>query len=102
MRIGQIIGNVTLSRRLDSVAGGQFKLVVPLALDDLRRSAAPKTEEIIVYDELGAGEGARIAMSEGREAAQPFHPHEIPIDAYNASILDHLDVDFNLLPETPP
>jgi ethanolamine utilization protein EutN len=37
---------------------------------------------------LGAGVGNRIAFSEGREAAQPFHPDMKPIDAYNAAILD--------------
>ena len=40
------------------------------------------------YDELGAGIGSRIAISEGREAAMPFHPEVKPIDAYNAAILD--------------
>ena len=45
-------------------------------------------EEIVVFDELGAGLGSRIAISEGREAAMPFHPEVKPIDAYNAAILD--------------
>ena len=41
-----------------------------------------------MYDDLGAGIGSRIAISEGGEAAQPFHPECKPIDAYNAAILD--------------
>ncbi len=57
--------------------------------------AAPTepAEEIAVFDELGAGIGSRIAISEGREAAMPFHPDEKPIDAYNAAILDHLVIE---------
>ena len=47
-------------------------------------------EEIAVFDELGAGVGSRIAISEGREAAMPFYPEIKPIDAYNAAILDTL------------
>ena len=43
-----------------------------------------------MFDELGAGVGSRIAISEGREAAMPFHPEVKPIDAYNAAILDTL------------
>ena len=50
-------------------------------------------EEIAVFDELGAGVGSRIAISEGREAAMPFYPEVKPIDAYNAAILDTLDYD---------
>ena len=35
---------------------------------------------------------ARIAVSEGAEAAQPFRPLDKPIDAYNAAILDAVDI----------
>ena len=44
-------------------------------------------------DQLGAGNGSRIALSESREAAAPFYPEIKPIDAYNAAILDHLTVE---------
>ena len=101
MRIGQIIGTVTLSQQLETVSGGCFKLAVPLSLEDLGRAAAPDREEIVVYDQYGAGDGARIALSEGAEAAQPFRPEEKPIDAYNAAILDHLDVDPSVMPPRP-
>ena len=47
----------------------------------------------ILYDELGAGVGSRIAISEGREAAQPFYPDVKPIDAYDAAILDNVSVE---------
>jgi ethanolamine utilization protein EutN len=88
MRIGEVIGTVTLSRWHPSLAGGSYKLVVPLSLADLLGHGEEPAEELTVYDELGAGVGNRIAFSEGREAAQPFHPDMKPIDAYNAAILD--------------
>jgi len=93
MRIADVIGTVTLSRQHPSLAGARFKLVVPLALADLLGEERERAEEIAVYDELGAGEGSRIAVSEGREAAQPFFPDDKPIDAYNAAILDTLSVE---------
>ena len=43
---------------------------------------------VVIYDELSPGLGARVAFSEGREAAMPFHPRPVPIDAYGAAILD--------------
>ena len=45
-----------------------------------------------MYDELGSANGARIAVSDGAEASAPFYPDQKPIDAYNAAILDHIEV----------
>jgi ethanolamine utilization protein EutN len=91
MRIGDVIGTVTLNRAHPSMTGASFKLVAPLSWDNLADRWDERLEEIAVYDELGAGLGSRIAISEGREAAMPFHPEIKPIDAYNAAILDTLN-----------
>jgi microcompartment protein CcmK/EutM len=93
MRIAEVIGTVTLNRQHPSLAGARLKLVVPLSLADLTGQPGEPAEEIVVYDELGAGVGNRIAVSEGREAAQPFYPDMKPIDAYNAAILDTLTIE---------
>ncbi len=93
MRIGVVIGTVTLSRRHPSLDGARFKLAVPQSWDDLLGTGAQSLDEIAVFDELGAGIGCQIALSEGREAAMPFYPDVKPIDAYNAAILDTLDFD---------
>ena len=93
MRIAEVIGTVTLNRWHPSLTGARFKLVVPLSLADLTGQPGKPAEEIAVYDELGAGVGNRIAISEGREAAQPFYPDVKPIDAYNAAILDTVTVE---------
>jgi ethanolamine utilization protein EutN len=92
MRIGKVIGTVTLNRQHPSMTGARFKLVVPLSLDNLTGRSDAMAEEIVVYDELGAGQGNLIAVSEGREAAMPFHPDVKPIDAYNAAVLDAVQV----------
>jgi ethanolamine utilization protein EutN len=90
MRIGDVIGTVTLNRAHPSVVGARWKIVVPLGWDNLLGQNNEPMEEIVVYDELGAGAGCRIGISEGREAAMPFHPEVKPLDAYNAAILDRL------------
>jgi ethanolamine utilization protein EutN len=92
MRIGEVIGSVTLSRRHPSLTGASFRLAVPLTLAELASHAAGAGEPIVVYDDLGAGDGGYIAISEGGEAAQPFRPHDKPVDAYNAAILDSVDI----------
>ena len=101
MRIGEVIGTVTLSRVHPTLSGKTLKLVVPLLWEQLLGRTSEPAEEIVVLDELGAGVGTQIAMSEGREAAMPFHPEIKPVDAYNAALLDSLTIDRSLLPQRP-
>jgi len=91
VRIAEVIGTVTLNRWHPSFAGARLRLVVPLSLANLRDDQPSQADELVAWDELGAGVGARIAMSEGAEAAQPFRPDIKPVDCYNAAILDSLD-----------
>lgn len=90
MRIGEVIGTVTLSRSHPTFVGARLKLVVPLSLADLTVDQPHLAEAIVVWDQLGAGIGSRVAISEGPEAAQPFRPQVKPVDAYNSAILDHV------------
>lgn len=92
MQIGEVIGTVTLGRCHPMMTGARLRLAIPLSLAELVGDRPPRQEPIVVYDELGAGVGSRIAISEGREAAQPFDPEGKPIDAYNAAILDRIDI----------
>ncbi len=92
MRIAEVIGTVTLSQSHPSLVGGRLKLAIPLALDELGSATRPRAEELVVYDEIGAGVGDRIMFSEGGEAAQPFFPDLKPVDAYNAGILDKINL----------
>lgn len=93
MRIGEVIGTLTLNRAHPALASARFKLAVPLSLANLQGDATNRAEAIVVYDALGAGQGSLIAISEGREAAQPFDPAMVPVDAYNAAILDTVTVE---------
>lgn len=93
MRIGKVIGCVTLNRWHASLAGARFPLVVPLSLEELRAGSEGAAEPLAMYDDLGAGVGSLVAFSEGGEAAQPFYPEDKPIDAYNAAILDTVNVN---------
>ena len=90
MRIGEVIGRITLSRCHPSVRGGTWKLVAPLNRAGLQGDPSGRGEPLVVYDELGSGPGSLIAISEGAEAAAPFHPNEKPLDAYCAALLDSI------------
>lgn len=92
MRIAQIVGTVTLNRCHPSFVGARLRLAVPLSLENLATDAPTTAEELVLWDDLGAGIGSRVALSEGAEAAQPFRPADKPVDAYNAAILDDIEI----------
>ena len=91
MRIAKVVGTVTLNRAHPSLQGGRFKLAVPQSKEDLLNGET-NADEMVVYDDSGVGIGDQIMLSEGGEAAQPFYPELKPIDAYNAGILDNIEI----------
>lgn len=88
MRIGEVIGKVTLSRCHPSVAGIRWVIAVPCSYAALAEDRRGDGEDLVAIDELGAGLGSRVGFSEGVEAAMPFHPEKKPVDAYCACVLD--------------
>jgi ethanolamine utilization protein EutN len=92
MRIAEVIGRVTLSRFNSSLRGGRFVLACPMPLEALTGASSNRSEELVVYDHLGAGHGALIGVSEGREAANPFGKDPTPIDAYCACLIDQISM----------
>jgi ethanolamine utilization protein EutN len=92
MRIAEVIGTVTLSRVHPTMAGFRWVIGVPFSLKALRADGPPDGEDVVIYDNLGAGIGTRVAFSEGAEAAAPFYPEKRAVDAYCAAILDRVEV----------
>jgi microcompartment protein CcmK/EutM len=89
MRVGKVIGRITLNPIYPTLVGGRFLLVEVQDRFSLSGKSRRSTESLVVYDDLGAAEGDLIAFTESREACMPFYPEKIvPLDAYNAAILD--------------
>ena len=92
MRLGHVIGRITLSRQDPAYKGGRFLLVQPFSKEQF--AGAPmlplaKGSSLIVYDKLGAGVGHVIAFIEGAEATSPFYL-PTPVDAFNAALIDQV------------
>jgi microcompartment protein CcmK/EutM len=92
MRIAEVIGRVTLSRVHPSLKGGRYVIALPMTREALMEGSSKRGEEVIAYDDLGAGHGALIGLSEGGEAANPFRPDKKPIDAYCACLIDQINL----------
>jgi ethanolamine utilization protein EutN len=97
MRIGKVIGRVTLTQTYQTLVGARFLLVAVQDRFSLAGKAKQTNETLVVYDHLGASEGDLIAVSESREACMPFYPEKrVPLDAYNSAILDRVVVGLEL------
>lgn len=93
MRVGKVIGRITLSTTYPTLVGGRFLVCEVQDRFALAGKDRKTNEVVIVYDHLGAGAGETIAFTESREASMPFYPEKkVPLDAYCAAILDRVDV----------
>ncbi|ACB74582.1 EutN/CcmL family microcompartment protein [Opitutus terrae] len=111
MRLGIVIGRVTLTQKEPVYNGGRLLIVQPWTRAEFAAASAdrsgdatpssrpigsnialplPKGSSVIVYDELGAGIGSIIGFTEGAEATMPF-TGDAPVDAYCACIVDQVD-----------
>lgn len=99
MRLARVYGQVTLSKRAPELKPGALLICEAMDADGLadparfQTRARPMPESLVVFDRYGAGAGDLIAFTEGGEAAQPFRPEKVPIDAYCAAIIDTIYID---------
>ena len=94
MKLGTIIGRVTLSRSVPQLTGARWLVVSPFTRDSFRLGAdqPPRVgpePSLVIYDALGGSVGQTVGYVEGREAAQPFDVPP-PIDAINAALVDDI------------
>ena len=94
MKLGTVIGRVTLSKSVDLLKGGRFLVVSPLSREQYAKGLDAKPgmgndPSLVVYDDIGGGVGDVIGYEEGAEAAQPFDVSP-PIDAINCALVDEM------------
>lgn len=93
VKIHQVLGSLTLNRCHPGYLGARLLATVPLDAELYGDTANADADLVIVWDDMGAGEGAKIAVSDGAEAAQPFRPELKAVDAYCSAILDAVHID---------
>src|SRR4051812_43994743 len=94
MRLGTVIGRVTLSAAVPALQGARWLIVSPFTREHFQRgtetpAGMSKEPSLVVYDDLGGGVGQTIGFIEGREAASPFDS-PTPVDAINAALVDEI------------
>lgn len=94
MKLGTVIGRVTLSRAIPQFTGGRWLLVTPFTREHFPPAGQQpltlsRDPSLVVYDNLGGGVGDVVGYVEGREAAQPFD-QPTPVDAINTALIDEV------------
>jgi microcompartment protein CcmK/EutM len=94
MKLGTVIGRVTLNKAVPELQGARWLIVSPFTREHFSRGAHGPVmmgtdPSLVVYDALGGAVGQTIGYVEGREAAQPFDQPP-PIDAINAALVDDI------------
>ncbi|MCX6904324.1 MAG: ethanolamine utilization protein EutN [Verrucomicrobia bacterium] len=94
MRLGTVIGRVTLHSVVPELRGARWLVISPFSREHFQRgtetpAGLSQEPSLVVYDAIGGGVGQTIGFVEGREAAQPFDKSP-PIDAINAALVDEV------------
>jgi carbon dioxide concentrating mechanism protein CcmL len=94
MRLGKVIGRVTLSTTVPALEGARWLIVSPFSRANFQRGSETPSNlssepTLVIYDDLGGGVGQTVGFVEGREAACPFD-RPTPVDAINAALVDEV------------
>ena len=92
MRLGYVRGQVVLNTSIPQLSGIRLMVVEPVNAVNLEaKNGQGGGKALIVADHLAPAEGQLIGFVEGREAANPYYPGNVPVDAYCACIVENID-----------
>ncbi|MBU1628412.1 EutN/CcmL family microcompartment protein [bacterium] len=87
MQTGYVIGRIITTAKDKGYKGKTLLIIQPVKSDGTRSK-----DHIIATDSVGAGAGEFVFWVRGKEAAFPFLPESIAVDATVVGIIDRMDV----------
>ncbi|RLB43603.1 MAG: ethanolamine utilization protein EutN [Deltaproteobacteria bacterium] len=88
MILGRVVGDVWSTKKKEEVNALRFLFIQPYGKD-----LSPKEELIVAADEIGAGIGEMVIVTQGAPAMQAFKRDTLlPIDAVVIGIVDSLEM----------
>jgi microcompartment protein CcmK/EutM len=85
--LARVAGTVVATRRSDGVPGARFLLVELCSQRGVARG-----EYVVALDDVGAGPGELIMVSQGPSARQTSRTHQKAVDALVSGIVDEVEV----------
>lgn len=90
MVVGEVVGNLWSTKKVDSLSGARF-LLVNVADKKTGTSETWQTRQIVACDMVGAGFGEQVLVVEGSGARVVDQDERVPIDATIVGIIDSID-----------
>jgi microcompartment protein CcmK/EutM len=92
MKLGSVVGRVTMNKVIRELEGARWLIVSPFTRTNFQNGTetpggVSTDPSLVVYDNLGGLVGQTIGYVEGREAAQPFDS-PTPVDAICVALVD--------------
>jgi len=89
MLLAKVVGNVWSTKKKDAISALRLLFVQPLG-----KNLKPDGNVLVVADEVGAGFGELVIVTQGSPAMQAFNKADlIPVDAVVVGIVDNLELD---------
>jgi len=89
--MGYVRGQIVLSMCIPEMEGKRLVLVEPISSENLAaRNGLGGGKTLVAVDHLAAAEGQIVGVVEGREAANPYWPGSVPVDAYCSLIAKNI------------
>jgi ethanolamine utilization protein EutN len=89
MLLAKVIGNVWSTKKKDEISALRLLLIQPLG-----KNLKPEGNVLVAADEVGAGFGELVIVTQGSPAMRAFNKEKlVPIDAVVVAIVDNLEVD---------
>lgn len=92
MKLARTIGTVTLSRFHPAMKASKLRCVEVVDAIEQLETQPLGGDTIVAWDLCGSGIGDLVALAEGPESAQPFHPEVKPLDATIVALLDEVSL----------
>jgi microcompartment protein CcmK/EutM len=91
MRLAYVRGHVTLTPVVEELQGKTLVVLEPVTMANLvAKNGLGGGKSLVAVDALGAAKGQMVAFTEGTEAANPYWPTRVPVDAYCTLIVDSI------------
>ena len=89
MLLAKVIGNVWSTKKKDAISALRLLFVQPLG-----KNLKPDGNVLVAADEVGAGFGEMVIVTQGAPAMQAFNKTDlVPVDAVVVGIVDNLELD---------
>ncbi len=89
MLLAKVVGNVWSTKKKDEISALRLLVIQPLG-----KNLKPDGNVLVAADEVGAGFGELVIVTQGSPAMRAFNKEKlIPIDAAVVGIVDNLELD---------